>query len=123
MLNGQKGTVLNSALVSAASSRLLQGFIQTGSQPVVESGKLEALLGIIQKRIASKSDDHQGFYLLQSMIEFLPREALVPFISKIFLIFEILKGRDYYDKEFSPFLSGFQTAVSNSCFLPRREMR
>ena len=66
--------------------RLLQAFIQTGSQQVVESGKLEALLGIFQKLVASKSNDHEGFYLLQSMVEFLPREALVPFISKIFVL-------------------------------------
>lgn len=66
--------------------RLLQAYIQIGSRQVVASGKLEAMLGIFQKLVASKSNDHEGFYLLQSMLEFLPREALAPFFSKLFVL-------------------------------------
>jgi exportin-2 (importin alpha re-exporter) len=66
--------------------RLLQAFIQIGSRQVVASQKLEALLGIFQKLVASKSNDHEGFYLLQSMIEYLPKEALTPFLSKLFVL-------------------------------------
>lgn len=47
---------------------------------------MEALLGIFQKLVASKSNDHEGFYLLQSMIEFLPKEALQPFMNKLFVL-------------------------------------
>jgi exportin-2 (importin alpha re-exporter) len=66
--------------------RLLQAFIQIGNRQVVASQKLEALLGIFQKLVASKSNDHEGFYLLQSMIEYLPKEALTPFLSKLFVL-------------------------------------
>lgn len=48
--------------------------------------KLEALLGIFQKLVASKTNDHEGFNLLQSMIEFLPKESIAPFMSKIFVL-------------------------------------
>ena len=50
------------------------------------SQKLSAMLGIFQKLVASRTNDHEGFYLLQSMIEFLPREALTPYLSGIFSI-------------------------------------
>lgn len=66
--------------------RLLQAFVATGGQQVVASGKLEALLGIFQKLVASKTNDHEGFYLLQSMVESLPSPALAPFINKIFVL-------------------------------------
>jgi len=66
--------------------RLLQAFIQTGSQQIVASQKLSAMLGIFQKLVASRTNDHEGFYLLQSMVEFLPKEALTPYLSGIFSI-------------------------------------
>lgn len=30
------------------------------------------LLGVFQKLVASKANDHEGFYLIQSLIEHLP---------------------------------------------------
>jgi exportin-2 (importin alpha re-exporter) len=58
---------------------------------VVESDQLETLFGLFQKLIASKSNDPEGVYLLQSMVEFVPREALAPYISNIFaLLFQHL---------------------------------
>ena len=55
--------------------------------------KLEALLGIFQKLVASKTNDHEGFLLLQSMIEFLPKEAMQPFMNKLFvLLFQRLQS-------------------------------
>jgi len=34
------------------------------------------LLGIFQKLIASRSNDHQGFYLLNTMVEHMPEYAV-----------------------------------------------
>lgn len=48
--------------------------------------KIEALLGIFQKLVASKTNDNEGFYLLQTMIEFLPQATLQPFMNKIFML-------------------------------------
>jgi len=71
--------------------RLIQGYIRIGSSQVVSLNKTEALLGVFQKLIASKSNDHEGFYLLQAMVEFMPKDALSQYIKGIFqLLFQRL---------------------------------
>lgn len=64
--------------------RLIQAYIRIGSGQVV--GKVEALLGVFQKLIASKSNDHEGFYLLQSMIEFMPKDVMGNYNKGIFQV-------------------------------------
>lgn len=49
--------------------RLLQAFISHGSHQIVAQDKTSALLGVFQKLIASKANDHEGFLLIQSIIE------------------------------------------------------
>jgi len=49
--------------------RLLQAFISHGSHQIVTQDKTSALLGVFQKLIASKANDHEGFLLIQSIIE------------------------------------------------------
>ena len=54
------------------------------------TNKIEALLGVFQKLIASKTNDHEGFYLLQTMIQSLPKEALANYMRSIFgLLFQV----------------------------------
>ena len=53
---------------------------------VVASNKLEPLLGVFQKLVASKLNDHEGFYLLQSLIEFLPAEIISNYVKSIFTL-------------------------------------
>ncbi|ELU00355.1 hypothetical protein CAPTEDRAFT_165697 [Capitella teleta] len=65
--------------------RLLQAFVEKGSQRI-EADKIPGLLGIFQKLVASKSNDHQGFYLLNSMIEHLPQTLLGDYLKQIFLL-------------------------------------
>ncbi|CAH4023889.1 exportin-2 [Pieris brassicae] len=48
--------------------RLLCAFIATREHLVRTSGKLPAMLGVFQKLIASKTNDHEGFYLVQTML-------------------------------------------------------
>ena len=66
--------------------RLLQAYITRGPQQVVATSKLDALLGIFQKLVASKSNDHEGFYLLQSMIEHLPDQAVTSYAKGIYQV-------------------------------------
>jgi len=66
--------------------RLLQAFISRGAAQVVAQDKIAGLLGVFQKLIASKTNDHEGFYLLQSMVEHLPAEALSNYIKQVFII-------------------------------------
>jgi len=57
---------------------------------VVASSKLEPLLGVFQKLIASKLNDHEGFYLIQSIVEFLPPEVTTTYVKSIFTLVSIL---------------------------------
>ncbi|GAB1609148.1 exportin-2 [Argonauta hians] len=65
--------------------RLLQAIIQKGSKHI-EPDKLNGLLGTFQKLIASKLNDHEGFYLLNYIIEFLPHDVISPYINQIFML-------------------------------------
>lgn len=72
--------------------RLLQAYIEKGPDGVVASEKISPLLGVFQKLIASKSNDHQGFYLLSSMYEHIKPEAMEQYTKQIFsLLFQRLQ--------------------------------
>ena len=65
-----------------------------GPEQIISLGKIEPLLGIFQKLIASKANDHEGFNLLQTMIEFMPKtvmanynQGMIKSWDKIILIF------------------------------------
>jgi exportin-2 (importin alpha re-exporter) len=66
--------------------RLLQAFISRGPAQVVGQDRITGLLGVCQKLIASKTNDHEGFYLLQSMVEHLPPETLANYIKQVFIV-------------------------------------
>ncbi|MCL4144882.1 UNVERIFIED_CONTAM: hypothetical protein GTU68_064982 [Idotea baltica] len=66
--------------------RLLQSFIEKSHAAIIQMGKLEAILGVFNKLNASKSNDHEGFYLLQTMILHIPKEALEGYWNRIFLL-------------------------------------
>lgn len=71
--------------------RLLQAFIEKAPKDVVSNDKLSALLGVFQKLIASKSNDHQGFYMISSLVECLEPAVLSSQLKPIFtLLFQRL---------------------------------
>ena len=71
--------------------RLLQAYISKGGDKICESGDLLKVLGVFQKLIASKANDHQAFYLLNTMIEHLKAQAMEPYLKQIFnLLFQRL---------------------------------
>ena len=53
-------------------NRLLQAFVSHGSHQIIAQDKVSGLLGVFQKLIASKANDHEGFLLIQSITEFFP---------------------------------------------------
>ncbi|GIX92895.1 exportin-2 [Caerostris darwini] len=76
-----------------ALSRLLQAFIDKEAKRIVALDKLNAVLGVFQKLIASKTNDHEGFYILQRLVENLPRETLNEYLKHIFvLLFQRLQS-------------------------------
>ena len=66
--------------------RLLQAFIEKASGDVTKDDKLSALLGVFQKLIASKSNDHEGFYLLNSLIENVESAVLSSQLKNVFIL-------------------------------------
>uniref|UniRef100_A0A3P8UU86 Exportin-2 n=1 Tax=Cynoglossus semilaevis TaxID=244447 RepID=A0A3P8UU86_CYNSE len=75
--------------------RLLQAYLQKGGACIANTSadKIPGLLGVFQKLIASKANDHQGFYLLNSIIEHMPPESIIQYRKQIFiLLFQRLQG-------------------------------
>ncbi|KAK4290993.1 hypothetical protein Pmani_036148 [Petrolisthes manimaculis] len=66
--------------------RLLQAYIEKAPVQVIQTGKLEAVLGVFSKLNASKTNDHEGFALLQCMLLHMPKEALENYWKQIFTI-------------------------------------
>ena len=64
--------------------RLIQAFISKGPNQIIAENKVEPLLGVFQKLIASKSNDHEGFYLLQAIVEHFPESVVQNYIKAIF---------------------------------------
>ncbi|TNN85626.1 Exportin-2 [Liparis tanakae] len=68
--------------------RLLQAYLEKGGASIAGSAadKIPGLLGVFQKLIASKANDHQGFYLLNSIIEHMPTESILQYRKQIFIL-------------------------------------
>lgn len=63
-----------------------QAFISRGPQQVIALNKIDAILGVFQKLIASRSNDHEGFYLLQSIVEFFPAAVFANYAKPVFML-------------------------------------
>lgn len=50
--------------------RLLQAYLKQAPGQIVEAKQLEPVLGVFQKLIASTVTDHEGFFLLEAVIQF-----------------------------------------------------
>jgi len=68
--------------------RLLQAFVEKGSAQIIggDGSQLTSMLGVFQKLISSKTNDHQGFYLLQSLISTISLSQLTPANAKSVMI-------------------------------------
>ena len=73
--------------------RLIRAFISKGPNQIIAENKVEPLLGVFQKMIASKSNDHEGFYLLQAIVEHFPESVVQKYIKPVFnILFTRLTG-------------------------------
>ena len=67
--------------------RLLQAYIMKSPMKIATvENSVNGVLGVFQKLIASKSNDHQGFYLLQSFIEFMPKDLIDRYMRQIYIL-------------------------------------
>lgn len=83
--------------------RLLRAFIHKGAAQIAESQKISGLLGVFQKLIASKANDHEGFYLIQSLIEHLPTQSLASYLRPVF----VLLFQRHQSSKTTKFVKGF----------------
>jgi len=111
MLWEQQGNV-------TALTKLLQAYVKRGAGEINSSGTIMPLLGVFQKLIASKSNDHEGFYLLSSLIEHMPWSSMEQYAKQVFsLLFQRLQSSKTtkYVKSFMVFMSlfsGLKTGVT-----------
>uniref|UniRef100_A0A8C1YMD1 Exportin-2 n=1 Tax=Cyprinus carpio TaxID=7962 RepID=A0A8C1YMD1_CYPCA len=68
--------------------RLLQAYLEKGAATIASAAadKIPGLLGVFQKLIASKANDHQGFYLLNSIVEHMPPDSITQYRKQIFIL-------------------------------------
>jgi exportin-2 (importin alpha re-exporter) len=73
--------------------RLLCTFVRQASPHIQADQKLMGVLGVFQKMIASKANDHEGFHLMQYLISYYPFNELQPNMKQIFsLLFQRLSS-------------------------------
>ncbi|CAB3229559.1 unnamed protein product [Arctia plantaginis] len=73
--------------------RLLCAFVATRADLVLASGRLNAMLGVFQKLIASKTNDHEGFYLIQTMLYKFGNDVMSQYTKQIItLLFQRLSS-------------------------------
>ncbi|KAJ2553633.1 importin-alpha export receptor [Coemansia sp. RSA 1933] len=63
--------------------RLLQSYLQIGGAQLARDGQLQPILGVFQKLIASRANDHHGFGLLLAITQFTPKDSLKQFLKPI----------------------------------------
>jgi len=93
-----------------ALTKLLQAYVKRGSAEVIQGGSLMPLLGVFQKLIASRANDHEGFYLLTSIVQHLPWQSIETSMKQVFtLLFQRLQTSKTtkYVKSFIVFTSLF----------------
>mmetsp|Transcript_18950 Transcript_18950/g.32689 ORF Transcript_18950/g.32689 Transcript_18950/m.32689 type:complete len:984 (+) Transcript_18950:46-2997(+) len=95
--------------------RLLAAYARRGPDSVVAN--LQPTLGVFQQLLVKKATDHEAFYLLEALVQFLPETALQPHLITIFqLIFQRLQRSKTVKlmKSFTIFLGLFFGKHSNA---------
>lgn len=74
--------------------RLLQAYLQKAPQEINQGDQLMQVLGVFEKLVASKNTDHQGFFILNTVVENLSFESLSPYMTQIWnILFSRLQYR------------------------------
>ena len=66
--------------------RLLQAYFRKAGNELVAAGHLMGILGVFQKLVSSKANEASAFELLNSIICYLPQDALSPHLKTVFQI-------------------------------------
>lgn len=88
--------------------RLLQAYLQRAGEEVVAGQHLLAVLGVFQRLISSKAHDHEGFFVLNTIVENLPPAAWTQHMGTIWglLLTRLQNSRTAkYSRSFAVFFS------------------
>lgn len=66
---------------------MLQAYLKKAAPQIVAANQLPGLLGVFQKLIASKALDHEGYKLLDSMMEHVRLTGLQQYLPTVRLCF------------------------------------
>ncbi|OLY82980.1 Exportin-2 [Smittium mucronatum] len=66
--------------------KLLTSYFSTSGTELAENGQLSPVLGIFQKLIGSKANDHYAFELLNSIVLYVPLNSLKQYLKAIFML-------------------------------------
>eukprot|EP00124_Ichthyophonus_hoferi_P004893 Ihof_evm2s604 gene=Ihof_evmTU2s604 len=77
-----------------ALTRLMKAFVLKGGEAIgPDATTMSNLLGVFQKLLSSKINDHHGFALIVGIVECVPKEYLAPYLKNIFiLVFQRLQS-------------------------------
>lgn len=78
--------MLNSIGNIPALVKLLQAYLQKGADWIVSNRHLEPILGVFQKLVSSKLNDHHGIELLQTMVIYVPMSVLAPYMNTVLMV-------------------------------------
>lgn len=67
-------------------TRFLLAFIKRASDHIISMGKMAPLLGVFQKLIASKNNDHHGFAILRTITLHSPANIITQYLEEILRI-------------------------------------
>uniref|UniRef100_A0A0X3PS99 Exportin-2 n=1 Tax=Schistocephalus solidus TaxID=70667 RepID=A0A0X3PS99_SCHSO len=77
----------------APLARLMQAYLLHNLEAVLSLNKVEAMLGIFQRLIASRTNDVHAFTVLTALLLSVPRQLIQPFLSQVFIcIFQRLQS-------------------------------
>ncbi|KAH7316301.1 hypothetical protein KP509_21G087100 [Ceratopteris richardii] len=63
--------------------RLLQSYLQRASGEIIQAKQLEPVLGVFEKLINSKNTDHHGFFIINTVVEYLDYQVLSNYVTGI----------------------------------------
>ena len=66
-----------------SAAPLLQAYLRKAAPQIVAANQLQGLLGVFQKLIASKALDHEGYKLLDSILEHVRLAGLQQFLPTV----------------------------------------
>jgi exportin-2 (importin alpha re-exporter) len=90
--------------------RLLQAYLRQAPIENFTPELISGILGVWQKLISSTATDHEGFYLLEAVVQYLPKEVFQANVSMLFQIIfmRIHKAKnEKFTRSFVVFLSLF----------------